>query len=201
MKNTLKTLAAAVLASGIGFSAANAATINDDAATNFNGQYRGVGTAGFGFASVGGTNAISFDLFGANSVDGSGNGYDDVFTVILNGITVFEGLFNMSGGGANVVTTNTLGWAWTTVTNPGGLFSGGITSVSGLASLLGGANTLSFGFSSPGPYNGGNQGLGDESWALNKLTVSAVPLPAGFPLLLAGLAGIGALRLRKRQAA
>ena len=192
-------LAACGLAIALG-TAATAATVHTDGATDPTGTGRGVGSFTVGFSSTGGANAISFDLFGIDSVDGFGNGYDDVFTVLLNGVTVFEGLFNMSGGGTNLVTTNTLGWAWNTVTNPGGNFQGGNTHVSGQASLLAGMNYFTVLFSSPGPSNGGNQGVGDESWALNNLdvtpAVAPVPLPGALPLLAVGL---GALALGRRR--
>lgn len=44
---------------------------------------------------------------------------------------------------------NTISWTWTTVTNPGGYFSGDVTRVPGVA-LLGGSNTFSVAFASPG---------------------------------------------------
>lgn len=174
---------------------AQAAVIHNDGATDFTGTYRGVGSFDVNFSGAAGPSAVSFDIFGARSVDGQGNGYDDLFTVILNGTTVFAGLFNMSGGGSNAVTTNLYGWSWSTMTNPGGLFQGGLTSVSGVMDLLAGANTLTFSFTSPGPSNGGgNQGVKDESWAINSLDVSPVPVPAGLPLLAGGLGLLAFLR-------
>lgn len=192
--------AATAIALALSAGAASSAVIFNDGATDPNGEYRGVGSLDVVFNSTGGTQSISFTLFGADSVDGFGNGYDDVFSVSLNGNLLFEGLFNMSGGGSNVSTTNVLGWAWNTITNPGGAFSGGSTSFSGLIDLLAGSNTLTFSFASPGPLNNGNQGTNDESWALNNLDISvaAVPLPAGLPLLGAGLGALALVRRRRK---
>ena len=202
MRLITKTALAATFASFImGLSAANAATVWDDGASDFNDvaqAYRGVGTLSFNFESLGASNAISFQLFGANSIDGAGNGYDDVFTVNLNGIDVFSGSFNMSGDGANVYTSS-LGWIADTITNPGGYFKGGVTNVYGVVDLLAGLNVFSVNFRSPGAWNNGNQGLGDESWALNSVNVAPVPVPAALPLMLSGLIGLGALASRRRR--
>ncbi len=202
MRAVIKTALAATFTSIIiGLGAANAATVWNDGASDFNDvnrAYRGVGTHSFNFNSAGGSNAISFDLFGANSIDGAGNGYDDLFTVRLNGTDVFSGFFNMSGGGANVFTSS-LGWVANTLTNPGGHFKGGVTSVYGLVDLLAGTNVFSVNFSSPGWRNKRNQGLRDESWALNNVEVSPVPLPAALPLLLTALAGLGAFQICRRK--
>ena len=184
---------AVVLAAGAG----QATVVHDDAATNFAGTYRGVGSLDVVFQSSSGSSPISFDIFGARSVDGD-NGYADLFTVALNDLVVFTGSFNMSGGGANLVLTNLFGWTADTLTNPGGYFQGGVTSVAGQIDLLSGLNKLTFGFS---PVRGGNQGTGDESWAINRVNVSqppaAVPLPAALPLLALATAALGAAGLRR----
>jgi hypothetical protein len=197
----LKTGLIAAALSGLLATAGSAAVIHDDGATNFTGQYRGVGSFDVNFNAVGGLSAISFDIFGANSVDGFGNGWDDLFTVTLNGADILTGYFNMSGGGTSIY-TSTLLTALTT-TNPGGNFAGGFTAVSGAVTLLSGLNILTFAFTSPGANNGGNQGTGDESWAINGLDVelAAVPLPAAGLLLLAALGGLAAARRRGTAAA
>ena len=182
-------------------SAGQAAVVYTDGANNFTGSYHGVGTFSVNFNATAGLHALSFDLFGANSVDGQGNGWDDIFAVALNGVTVFTGLFNMSGGGDNAITLNPNSWTTATTTNPGGFFQGGVTSVAGLANLVAGNNLFAVTFSSPGPFNNGDQGTGDESWALNDLDVSpaTVPLPAALPLMGFALAGLAALGQRRRK--
>ena len=183
---------------------AGAATLHSDDASDFQGWYRGVGSFEVSWdAGSGGRSAVSFDIFGAKSVDGYGNGWDDVFTVLLNGASVFEGYFSLSGGGSDTVTNNPLGWSWSVQANPGGNFAGGVASVSGRVDVRPGQNVLTFAFASPGPYNGGGQGPWDESWAINRLDVTtepaAVPVPAALPMLAAGLAGLAALGWGRRR--
>lgn len=200
MRTFTKTiLAAAAISLSIGATAATAATVWDDGATDFNDvnqAYRGVGTLRFHFDSVGGMNEIGFQLFGANSVDGKGNGYSDQWIVRINGVRALDGYFNMSGGGKNAYESD-LGWVANTITNAGGFFAGGVTNVFGLVNLLPGRNLFTVRFSSPGELNNGNQGLGDESWALNNVTVAPVPVPESLPLMLTGLFGLAAFKMRR----
>lgn len=188
---------AAALALVLAAGSAQAAVVHDDAATNYQGTYRGVGSFDVTFQSTGGPAPISFDIFGARSVDGD-NRYADLFTIALNNLVVFTGTFNMSGGGANKVKTNLFGWTANTLTNPGNFHQGGVTTVAGQIDLLSGLNKLTFGFS---PIRGGNQGTGDESWAINKVNITQppapVPLPAALPLLALATAALGAAGLRR----
>jgi hypothetical protein len=206
MKNFVAMSALAIAASAaLTVGSANAASFAyTDGATDFNGEYRTAGTTdpfssfSGSWLSGPGAVAISFDLFGARSVDGV-NSYQDVFTVNVNGFDVFSGSFDMSGGGGNLILTDLISATVSTVTNPGGFFQGGVTSVSGLINLVAGLNTITVIFSQPGPDNGGGQGVGDESWALNDLAIASVPVPAALPLMLLGLAGLGAVGRRKRK--
>jgi hypothetical protein len=188
-------MGAAALAVAVSAGAGQAAAVHDDAATDFGGIYRGVGSFDVMVQSSGGLAPISFDIFGARSVDGN-NGWADLFSIALNDLVVFSGTFNMSGGGANAVFTNLFGWTASTLTNSGGAFKGGLTSVAGQIDLLAGMNKLTFGFS---PLRGGNQGTGDESWAINRVDIApppaAVPLPAALPLLALATAALGAAGL------
>lgn len=191
----LTTALAVALAAGAG----QAAVVHDDAATNFGGAYRGVGSFDVTFESSGGSAPISFDIFGARSVDGD-NGYADLFTVALNDLVVFTGTFSMSGGGANKVFANLFSWTASTLTNPGGFHQGGVTTVAGQIDLLSGLNKLTYGFS---PLRGGNQGTGDESWAINNVDVgtppAAVPLPAAMPMLALATAALAATGIRRKM--
>jgi hypothetical protein len=194
----LKSAVAALVLAGIS-SSANAIVLHDDGAADPLGSYRDGGAANafsvvFNSAAAGPA-AFSFQLFGALSIDGLGNCCTDIFTLSFNGTDIFQGSFNMSGGGTNGELLNTEGLSWVTTTNPPDNFSGGFTNFSGVLNLLAGINTLTFQYSDL-------QGLGDESWALNNVDVQqvpGVPIPGALPLLAGGLAALGWTGRRRKN--
>lgn len=200
MMNALLKNAAAAAALFVCAGAASAAVIHNDGFTDGGNtsDYRSVGSfSRLLVAPAARVAAISFELFGARSIDGQ-NAYEDVYSFALNGITLFRGTFDLGGGGANVVYDNPNGFTFAPVSF--GSFQGGKVSVSGLINLAAGSNEFAFSFTSPGPANGGGQDKGDESWGVNNVDVSPVPLPAAMPLLAGAIAGLGALGLRRRKA-
>ena len=145
---------------------------------------------------------LDFVLSGFLSLDGY-NTYQDVLTLTINGAETFSGSFNLGGGGFSDTTFGT----GTAVTvnqngvNPGtGIgWHGGHTTVTGVGfHLLQGVNTFSFAYSAPGVNNGKGQGLADEGWGIASASVSAVPEPETYAMLLAGLGVIGAVARRRR---
>lgn len=203
-KNWLKLTAVAAVLALTG--AAQASVIHDDGFVDFGGSsngardYRSVGSFNVNYTvNQIRTAAISFDFFGSKSVDGS-NAWQDNYYFALNGVTLFEGTFALGGGGDSVAFTNTNGFSWNATSS--GLWQGGKVAVVGMIDLADGLNEFTFGFTSPGPNNGGSQGLGDEGWGVNNvnLEVAPVPVPAALPLLAGAIAGLGALGLRRRRA-
>lgn len=191
------TLAAFVALGG----AANAATLVDDMATDGAGEYRSFGSFSVDYiASKAGSAALAFQLFGAKSVDGFGNGWDDLYSVALNNVIIFAGYFNFGGGGSDLITVSDNLTASTPVSYGG--WQGGWVDVAGKVNLLKGTNTFTFTFDPIGANNGGGQSVGDESWAINAATITpaTVPLPAAMPMMAVALGGLGAFGLRRRKA-
>lgn len=179
--------------------AAMAAVVHTD--NFFNGSntsdYRSVGSFSVSVNSATARNAsISFELFGARSVDGV-NDWQDNYSFALNGTTLFEASFDLGGGGVNTVFTNPNSFSSTPISF--GFFQGGMATVSGFVDLIVGQNQLTFSFTSPGPANGGGQSIDDESWGVNNVEVSAVPVPASLPLLGAALCGLGMMVRRRAK--
>lgn len=146
---------------------------------------------------------LDFVLNGFNSLDGR-NSYQDLLTLTINDVQSFIGSFNLGGGG----TSDTMFGSGTALTvneygsSPGtGIgWHGGTTTVTGLSfNLLAGLNTFMFAYSAPGQSNGlAGQSLSDEGWGVSAATVSAVPEPESYPLMLAGLMLIGTIVRRRK---
>ena len=166
----------------------------------------------FSFNSGSATAAtLSFDLLGYLSVDGN-HKYDtgsedliDTFTLsIKNSVSndvVFRGTFNMGGGGFNDTLINTLGATVSTTANWNPVqnwysWAGGTTSISipSFALLSNNLYTLTFSYD-----NIVNQGKYDEAWGLNNVTVTTVPEPETYAMLLAGLGMMGTMVRRRKQ--
>ena len=183
----------AVLAAAIQANAAGAATI---ATITPSAEMPSPDTYSADFNSaVSGAGSMSFDILGYLSLDGAGSGLpQDTFSLILNGVTIFEGSYALGGSGGNATYINN-GATVTAVSYGYGLWNGGLLTVSDLAvTLHNGLNSLVF------QYSGVAQGLSDEGWSVKGGTVtSAVPGPiagAGLPALLA-MAGFRFYRRRR----
>ena len=157
------------------------------------------------------TTGLSFILDGYLSLDGQ-NFYEDDFSITLNGTRVFLGTFNL-GGGSNSgsqsnIYSNPFGATLSNPTNNGtGIsFTGGkeTFSFTGLPLNIG-SNTLTFTYTSLADANhAGFQGLGDEGWGLEPVnvsaaSVSAVPEPATWAMMLLGFAGVGFMAYRRKS--
>jgi len=153
------------------------------------------------------TTGLSFVLDGYASLDGQ-NGFEDDFSLRLNGTQIFLGTFNLGGGSdsgsqANIY-SNPFGATLSNPTNNGtGVgFNGGkeVFSFAGLPLNIG-SNSLTFTYTSLADANhAGFQGLGDEGWGLELVNVSAVPEAATWAMMVLGFAGIGLLAYRRKNA-
>jgi hypothetical protein len=147
------------------------------------------------FSSPGvGAGTLTFDLLGYLSVDGM-NCCTDTFTLSANGHTLFQGGFDMGGGGSNFI--NFIDPSVTVVsTQSFGFFAGGLTRFSVNQSILAGLNTFTFDY-------GVMQGLGDEGWGLRNVLldadIAAVPEPATLALFGLSLAGLAFMRRRSAK--
>jgi hypothetical protein len=140
---------------------------------------------------------LAFDLLGFGTIDGghhyAGQYYTDIFDLTINGTKVFSGAFVMGGEGSNEIYAIPPGGTSTT-TSYGGWWdpphSGGLTQVSVPFLLQTGTNTFEF------QYGPNLQGLGDESWGLDNVSVRATPLPSTWFMLLSGFVGLGYIAYR-----
>lgn len=192
--NTTKKLALALAATLLA-AGANAATVFSNDYGNVDMSTPNSVTASF--AAGAGAGSVSFHLDGFNTLDGD-NFYIDVFTLSVNGSTVFSGTWDLGGGGADEIFTAPAGYTLT----KNGTSSLDITVPVAFAS---GANNVTFAYDSPltwaGSGRAGPQGIGDEGWGLGQVTVAAttVPEPASAGLLLAGLGIMGGIARRRAR--
>ncbi|MCG7755923.1 MAG: PEP-CTERM sorting domain-containing protein [Nitrosomonas sp.] len=146
------------------------------------------------FASGSGAGNISFEIQGYLSLDGS-NCCTDTFSLYNDSDLLFQGTFNLGGGGTDIVFVNPNGAAYTAINL--GYFNGGLLNVSIPVTFTTGNHVLTF------DYSGSPQGLGDEGWGLNNITVegvAAVPEPETYAMLLAGLGLLGFTASRRKIA-
>jgi hypothetical protein len=118
--------------------------------------------------------------------------FTDIFTLTVNGVETLWGSFDMGGGGTSQA-LGPSGMSWTTTTNPG---HGGSTHISLPISLFNNdLNTITFAYRTA---YGPSQGLADEAWGIGGYSVTAVPEPESYAMLLAGLGIVGMMARRRR---
>lgn len=144
------------------------------------------------FASDSGAGSITFQIQGYLSLDGE-NCCTDIFSFYNDGDLLFQGAFNMGGGGSNAIYANPNGATYSVADS--GYYNGGQLNVSIPVSFTAGNHVLTF------DYSGSFQGLTDEGWGLNSVTVEgipAVPEPETYAMLLAGLGLLGFMASRRK---
>lgn len=146
----------------------------------------------FNAAATAGT--VSFDLLGFNTLDGfPDNNFEDYFTLSVNGSAVFSASFQLGGDGDPItLITGDSSYLSNYVNN--GFGAGGSVTITLPVTLVLGANNLSFSYASAIP-----QGTGDEGWGIRNLSVTTVPEPESYGLLLAGL-GLAGFAARRKAA-
>lgn len=159
------------------------------------------GSVSASFAALAGPGSLSLQVQGYATLDGD-NDWIDILHIRLNGSEIFSGTWDLGGGGidrndAPTFVTN----AGATVVKNASAHTLDITLPLALAS---GSNSLVVSYESPSTFGGttraGFQGLGDEGWGLNSLTVTGtVPEPAAALLFLSGLGLVAGLAAKRRR--
>jgi hypothetical protein len=145
------------------------------------------------FGAIAGPGLLTFNLEGYNTLDGNGC-CADTFTLSLNGTVIWQGEYSLGGNGTNVTDFQPAGSV--IIASSSGYNLGGNVAASIPLDLLSGLNTLAF------SYSGKDQGLSDEGWGTNSTlvtdsAVAAVPEPATWISMLAGLLCVG-FTMRRR---
>ncbi len=166
------------------------------------------------FQGAGGTGVLDFILDGYGTLDGAGIGQDD-FALNVNGTNIAIGTFNMGGVGSDNVYFGPFGSSYINLlpnpTPDNATGAGGKVHVTSNIALLTGLNSITFSYNSEtGGAMIGPQGIGDEGWGIEALTVTgdalapptgdlagAVPEPTSWALMVMGFGGLGAM-LRRR---
>jgi hypothetical protein len=153
------------------------------------------------FSSVADSNAtLDFVIQGYRTLDGNNQpSYQDIFSLDINGSTVGSGSFNLGGGGTSdnvfgtgtAVTSNTVS-DYFLMPNAG---QGGTTTITGLKFNLLGGQTNTFTFA----YAGSSQGIGDEGWSIASASVTAVPEPEVYGMMLMGLGLMTFVTIRRKN--
>lgn len=145
---------------------------------------------------------LSFNLDGFTSLDGV-NTYQDNFDLSVNGNSLLSLSYDLGGGGLNVIFANPNGA--TIAGGTAGFFNGGQLQIALPLALLSGANNFVFSYTTPGPANGGGQGIGDEAFGVSNVSLTAeignaVPEPASWMMMIVGFGAAGsAMRYRRRR--
>lgn len=154
------------------------------------GQFRQVGTWGNGTSNTSGPFALQFGGSGGNPAVFSLSVSHDITLDSFTGLAQLGNtnpLFDVSGTGVSSAgnTFSTVGSLTSTTPTDHNFVSGPLSLTAGATYLF--STTNSAGFATTGFFT-----------SLN-FTAAAVPLPAGLPLMLAGLGAFGFMRRRKVQ--
>lgn len=135
---------------------------------------------------------LQFDLLQFRSVDGV-NCCTDVFSINVNGTSIYSASLAGPGGGTTQVNSDPNG---ASVTGGAGAYHFKIP-----FTFIGGNNTISLGYALDEDFN-------NEAWGIDNVDISseisaaeATPLPATLPLFVSGLGALGLIARRRRQAA
>ena len=181
----------AVAAMMLAASSAGAATFYTD--TTPTGELAVPGSVSYSFAGPSATGHIKFELAGYRTLDGV-NCCTDTINVDLNGTLLLSASYNLGGGGINTVYSGSPFVTYYKSGSPAtynGTATGGLIDITLDGANFAKSNVLTFN------YTGGNQGLGDEAFGVNRVSAT-VPEPASWAMMIVGLGMIGVATRRRR---